>query len=154
MTAMDLKPMRPSIRHRRPVRQPNRFIVPIFIVGVIAVLLQIYWMQHNWREMTRRHDAVVFDEEFFELWQAKFLTHYECEYCQGSGLLDDPDAPGERMLCPICWGVGYHATRRHAEGDRMCLACGGMGRHYDDDDDEEAVFCSRCEGRGIVEFGD
>lgn len=152
-----MKPVRPdptraAIRHRRPVKQPNRYVGPIIIIGVIALILQMYWMQQNWSELSRRGEYAPFDEAMIEKLKAKVINLYECEYCSGSGLLEDPDQPGERILCPICWGVGYHATRRYSDEGHMCLACGGMGRHYDEAG--HAVVCARCEGRGIVEFED
>ncbi len=151
---MSIRPpaMRPSIRHRRAVREPNRYVGPIIIVGVIALVMQMFWMQSNWGEMARRTDHTPLDAALIDKLQAKILTLYECEYCHGNGLLDDPDQPGEKMLCEICQGVGHNTTRRYTDDDRMCIACGGMGRRYDDHG--HADFCTRCAGRGIVEIRD
>jgi len=149
MTVTRPTPVRPSLRHRRPVRQPNKYVGPIIMVGILALVLQLMWMNRHWGELTRQ-EYTAFDASLIDKLKAKIIHLYECEYCRGNGLLDDPDEPGERILCEICWGVGYHATRRYTEGDRMCLACGGMGRRYDDH--EHAVPCTRCEGRGITEL--
>jgi hypothetical protein len=143
-------PLRPTIRHRRVVRQPNRFVGPILVVGLLALLLQMYWMQRNWGEISRRTDHVPLDPELLSKLTAKLITLYECEHCLGNGLLDDPERPGERVLCAVCYGVGYHATRRYTDEDRMCLNCGGMGRLFDEHG--EVHFCTRCGGRGVVEL--
>lgn len=142
--------VRPSIRHRRPVREPNRFVVPIIIIGIIALIMQMYWMQEHWARVARRDDHTPLDMALIDKLKARILTVYECEYCLGSGSLDDPDIPGERIMCTICQGVGYNTTRRYTEDDRMCIACGGMGRRYGPEG--EAQQCERCKGRGMVEI--
>ncbi len=147
-------PLRPSIRHRRVPRQQNRFVAPVMLLAVLALVMQMYWMQNNWGEMVRREDRQPMSTELMDLMRAKVITMYECDYCSGSGVLDDPDVPGERMLCGICQGVGYQLTRRFTPQDRMCLNCGGMGRIFSDDRQQEADFCPRCDGRGLIEFGD
>ncbi len=154
MTPPVIKPLtsRPVMRHRRPVREPNRYVIPIIIVGLLALILQMYWMQEHWGDVVKRDDHMPFDTALIDKLKARIINLYECEYCLGSGLLDDPDQPGERLLCEICHGVGYNATRRYTDDDRMCLACGGMGRRYDDDG--ETGLCTRCDGRGIVEIHD
>lgn len=143
---------RPTLRHRRPVRQPNRFIGPIIILGILALLLQMYWMQQNWGELARRDDHTPLDQELLDEMQGRMITRYECEHCMGNGSITDPDQPGEKKMCPICYGVGYHDTRRYTDADRMCITCGGMGRRYDEHG--HAEYCPRCNGRGVVEFGD
>lgn len=152
MTPINPVPVRPTIRHRRTVRQPNRFVGPIIIMVLTALVLQMFWMQRNWGEITRRGDYTEFDAELLDKLKSKIIHLYECEYCVGNGSLPDPDDPAERVMCEICHGVGYHATRRYTDDDRMCLACGGMGRRYSDSG--QATLCIRCDGRGIVQFQD
>lgn len=141
---------RPSIRRPHVKRQSNRFVVPIIMVSIIAIFWQMAWMQRNWGELTRRRDFEGLDADWLRRLQAKIIVLYECDYCSGSGLIDNPDLPGERILCGICQGVGYHPTRRFQETDRMCINCGGMGRYYDGDGNAE--YCPRCDGRGLVEI--
>lgn len=142
----------PSIRHRRVVREPNRWVAPIIIMGILALVLQMMWMQHNWGEMARRTDHVGLDPALIDKLKTKTIVLYECEHCLGSGLLGDPSMGEERELCLICFGVGYHPTRRYTDVDRMCLNCGGMGRHYNEAGEVE--YCPRCAGRGIIETDD
>ena len=145
-------PIRPSIRHRRVVKQPNRYVGLVALVVTVALLLQVYWIQSNFGDLASRTDHPPLDQELLDRLTARLITLYECEYCLGNGSVNDPDRPGERMLCTICFGVGYHATRRYTEEDRMCITCGGMGRRYDEHGDAE--FCPRCDGRGMVVMED
>jgi hypothetical protein len=70
-----------------------------------------------------------------------------CEHCMGSGsALSDL---GERSICPICQGVGFHMIRRFDPADRICPFCSGMGR-VELPDTGEVGTCPRCDGRGLV----
>ncbi len=141
---------RPSIRRHVVKREPNRFVIPIIIISVIAVFWQMTWMQRNWGEVTRRTDYERMDPDWLSRFQARFLVHYECDHCAGSGLKPTDDPFGERELCPICEGVGYQTARRFRDTDRMCVNCDGMGRLYDEDG--TVGFCPVCGGRGMVEM--
>lgn len=143
-------PPRPSIRRRHVKRESNKFVVPIIIVSIIAIFWQMAWMQRNWGTISRRTDYEGLDADWLRRLQAKIIVLYECDHCSGSGLVDDVEQPGRRALCDICQGVGYQPTRRFTDADRMCINCGGMGRHYNADG--QAEYCPRCQGRGLVEI--
>lgn len=148
MTTLPDPRKRPTIRHRTRTRPSNRYIAPIILISLLAFILQMAWMRDNWGHVTRRTDHVPLDPELLS--RQRLIMQYECEYCLGIGLRRDPDYPGERILCDICFGRGYHEARRYYDDDRMCLNCGGMGRVYDEAG--VAEFCSRCDGRGMVEI--
>ncbi len=139
---------RPSIRRPLVRRSSNKYVGPIIFVSLLALVLQMAWMRDNFGQLARRTDRVPFDPDLVDRLSQRLIVQYECEYCLGSGLRSDPDRPGERVLCAICRGVGYHSARRYYEDDRMCLNCGGMGRTYDEAG--IADFCSLCDGRGMV----
>ncbi len=70
-----------------------------------------------------------------------------CEHCLGSGMVYGDE--GEASMCPICQGVGYRMVRRLDPADRICPACGGMGRVVFFDSGQ-AGTCPRCDGRGLT----
>lgn len=146
MSPFNKKPWRISIYRRPATRRRNHFIGPIILLGFIAIVLQLNWMQRNRPTLER----LPLDPELVDRFRTRLITMYECDTCSGSGLYPRPTSPGQPELCPICFGVGYHATRRLTDGDRMCITCGGMGRHFNEHGEPE--FCPRCGGRGMVDM--
>lgn len=71
----------------------------------------------------------------------------ECEYCLGTGHILSPS--GQKMICPVCQGVGSRLIRRLDEYDRICPLCAGMGR-TELPDTGEIGTCPRCGGRGLI----
>lgn len=145
-----VSPLRINIR-RRPLSKRNNTLIGLIIVaGFLVLIFQAQWMQKNLREIQQASPLATSDPEFFKKLAAKIIHLYECEHCQGSGLIPDPERIGERVMCEVCYGVGYRATRRFGESERMCIACGGMGRIRRPD--ARVDDCDRCAGRGIVRF--
>ena len=142
-------PLRPTIRHPRAAHKTNRYIGPVMVLCVAALVAQIYWMQTQASRAVRPAAVEGLDPELIDKLRTKLITLYECEFCLNSGLQDDPETPGARILCPICFGVGYHAARRISDDERMCLACSGMGRRPLEEEGP-VVFCPTCDGRGMV----
>jgi len=138
-------------RPRRMPRRGNPYVGPILVVCVIILFFQARWMGQHQQDMFQRV-APKMDAAFWKSLRSKVINIYECDHCRGNGLLSDPDQPDIREICPICFGVGYHATRRYSEDERMCVPCGGMGRLFDENG--HARFCTRCEGRGVVVIND
>lgn len=134
-------------RRRMPKRN-NPYIGLVIVVGFVALVMQAYWMQKNWGTVRTESPMYDADPEFFKKLSARVIHLYECEYCQGNGMVTDSEQSELRVMCPICYGVGYHATRRFGDQERMCIACGGMGRLRSEDGDFNN--CVRCGGRGIV----
>jgi hypothetical protein len=138
-------------RYRRMPRNSNPYIGPIIAVSIIILFFQARWMGQQKREYIGS-ERPQWDPAFWKSLRSKVINIYECDHCQGNGLLSDPDNPEIRTLCPICHGVGYHATRRYTEDERMCVSCGGMGRVMDEQG--HARHCTRCDGRGVVVIND
>ncbi len=76
------------------------------------------------------------------------ILQIECDECTGNGYLRNHET-GHTEVCPLCFGLGYHWSRKTADNDQICPACGGVGRAIDPDTDE-AHWCGRCAGRGLV----
>lgn len=79
--------------------------------------------------------------------EASGAEKISCETCMGSGIrmVDD----GQEGICLICQGVGFRMVRRFDPADRICTACGGMGRLRLPDSGEVGT-CPRCDGRGLI----
>jgi DnaJ-class molecular chaperone len=77
------------------------------------------------------------------------VDRIECDYCGGTGVIEKQDQIREFEMCPICFGVGGHLVRYMDKQDKLCPACGGMGRLYDYDTGQ-ARTCERCRGRGLI----
>jgi hypothetical protein len=144
------KPMKskPVPRPLRTARHSNRYVGPVLLLCVLALILQVYWMQQQRAAWSERDTGVAgLDAELIDRLQSRTIHLYECEHCVGNGLVEEAGAPA--TLCPICFGVGYHPGRMATEAERMCLACGGMGRRFNDAG--EVDFCGRCAGRGVID---
>ena len=75
------------------------------------------------------------------------VEQIQCDTCMASGELFGED--GQKVMCPVCLGVGFRMVRRFEAGDRICPLCAGMGR-VEMFDTGEIGTCPRCEGRGLV----
>jgi hypothetical protein len=125
-------------------------------------LLQFQWMQHI-RETGKTDMVPNVLAEKLSRWMmqksgipledsalssdAQGIEKIVCETCMGTGRV--LSGPGEKEICPICLGVGFHMVRRFDPADRICPLCAGMGRVERPDTGEVAV-CPRCNGRGLV----
>jgi len=79
--------------------------------------------------------------------EAQATERIPCDTCMGGGTILTPD--GQREICPICLGVGFHVIRRMDPADRLCPLCGGMGR-VENPETGRVGTCPRCDGRGLV----
>jgi len=131
----------------------------LFIV-LLGFVLQFQWMNH----MKETGDTDVVTPAFAEKIKqvmlrkkglppdalstgAKPAEQVPCEHCMEGGTIITPE--GERAICPICFGVGYHMVRRFDPAEKYCPACGGMGR-VKSPDTGLVETCVRCNGRGLV----
>ena len=77
----------------------------------------------------------------------------ECEVCMTRGKIVHPEHQGVTLMCPTCFGVGTHITRKMDAGDDVCGPCGGMGFIYDPELIESRP-CGRCHPRGMMRLPD
>ena len=132
----------------------------IALLVVIGFILQLQWMRHARKEgaealapnalaskisqwmletKTTKTGAVTMD--------AGGAEKIPCEACLGTGtVLSSGDS---KEICPICLGVGFHMVRRFDPAERICPACGGMGR-LEMPDTGAVETCPRCAGRGLI----
>ena len=123
-----------SNRHLISITTKNTFILFLVIMGAGFVLFkQSEWMEQN-RPRFRRLISI---------------KRVGCDYCAETGIIDDETEAAGFRLCPICFGVGVHMIRKLDDHDKLCPACGGMGRLYDFDT-EQPRTCGRCDGRGLI----
>ncbi|NCC52032.1 MAG: hypothetical protein EOM20_12560 [Spartobacteria bacterium] len=123
-----------SHRHLIAITTKNAFILFLVILGGTFILYkQGEWIAEN-RPRFRRLTSI---------------ERIPCEYCAGSGLIDDETTPSGYSMCPICFGLGANLIRKMDDNDKLCPACGGMGRIYDFDTDLPRT-CGRCDGRGLI----
>lgn len=108
-------------------------LIPVGITAVIVLVMQMKWIEQN----ADKFVAVTSVEQI------------PCDYCDGRGIIKNPEDPGEFILCPICFGVGGNTVRYQDEYDTRCPACGGMGRLQDFHTGEFRT-CNRCNGRGLI----
>jgi len=106
------------------------YLAPIFILAVIAIVLQYRWVQQNRYKFSSPTGVEII----------------RCPYCGGSGTIKLPS--GELAPCPVCYGAGSRIIRRFYPEDRLCPACEGMGRLPARDG--SAITCPRCGGRGLI----
>ncbi len=144
----------------RRAKGKNVFGGLIALLVVVAFFLQLQWMRH-----ARESDAATIAPnslaEKISQWMVETKApeagaremdlngaeKISCEVCMGTGtVLSGKDAT---EFCPICLGVGYHMIRRLDPADRICPACGGMGR-LDMPDTGAVEVCPRCSGRGLI----
>lgn len=124
----------------RPLKNA-RGATPLFLLIMVllfggAVYWQIQWQQHGK------------DDPFKEI--AGHLETLPCPFCHGRGLIPAVgDASEIAAICPYCQGVGGHAVRKFDQYDKLCPACGGMGR-IADPVTAEVRECRRCHGRGLI----
>ncbi len=140
---------RPNIlpRHRRPLRQANRYVLPVFLLCAAALIMQIVWVQTHQEELSRQSPLFKADPDLFQRLFRSTITHVECRHCAKSGWIYD-DLTGERRVCPVCHGLGYNPIRRLYDDDQLCPGCAGHGRIMEEDG--RARDCQRCDGRGFV----
>jgi hypothetical protein len=132
----------------------------IALLVLVAFIVQFKWMQH-----AKETGAISLDSQGLasklSLWmlQKKGLDaeagavdisgaqKIACETCMGTGSV--LSGKGEKEICPICLGVGFHMVRRFDPSDRICPFCVGMGRAVMPDTGAVDT-CPRCGGRGLV----
>lgn len=107
----------------------NNFILPVALLVILFLVGQRYWLDDN------KYLFLPFS-----------TSRMNCEVCQKTGIVRDRDNSQIKLMCPSCFGVGYHIFRRFDDRDAICPACGGMGRT---DIDGDWGLCERCDGRGI-----
>ncbi len=139
-------------RPRRYQQRTNPFIMPIIMLGVLALALQFVWIQGTRPEFDDRFGLIAARRgEHADLYRMHVLKVY-CEACSESGSIALGDEPGVAYLCLICNGVGYRDTRRLHKDEVLCPACSGMGRVWEDEP-YAARTCTRCDFRGVIEPG-
>lgn len=120
-------------------------------------------MQFRWMQKAKNDPSIA--SESFALALAKWAAGTErsmeklpveveghterisCHRCEASGIVYTQD--GQRVPCPVCYGVGYRVVRYFDDNDRTCPLCGGMGR-AEDFETGEVGTCPRCDGRGLI----
>jgi hypothetical protein len=134
--------------------------------GLIAILVVIgFFLQLQWMKAVRQKGAAEIAPnalaEKISLWMLENKEREPtsivedtggaekimCEACMGTGTVLSGSGPKE--ICPICQGVGFHMIRRFDPADRICPACGGMGR-LQMPDTGVVDTCPRCAGRGLI----
>ena len=133
----------------------------IFLLVLVGFVLQFHWM-NSVQESGMSEEVVpqAFAEKL-KIWmlrkkgiepdtlstEAKSAEQIPCETCMGFGTILTPQ--GQREICPICLGVGFHMVRRFDPAEKICPACAGMGRVKMTDTGAGAT-CPRCGGRGLI----
>lgn len=149
--------------HHRQFRQGRRLYGGFLLIGVLVLfVLQYRWMKETQRSEGRKMAANSVAVQLANwMLDQKGLTpegveepvvgnpqQIVCFNCRGSGEIYEED--GRMEYCPICQGVGIRLVRPlHAE-DRLCPACGGMGR-LEGPDGHSVETCPRCQGRGLIQ---
>lgn len=128
------------MKKRAPVKkfnlQQQTLLGTVIIAVFIALVLQAQWTRKNQRKFMGTLSG---------------LERIGCQYCRGTGAtMDELDETGmETVHCPVCYGVGFRFIRRLDPSDKICPACGGMGR-FQDVDTGRFRTCGRCDGRGLI----
>lgn len=159
-----VKPRKPALGHGKG---GGKYWLAVLLVAVV-----LFWAQARWFDRAKRAGAARFDspvaEKIAEKMRAiKGLPEEKpadgaaaaaapaaatgpgilredvipCETCAGTG------KAGDGSFCPLCFGHGARFLRRIEGRERLCPACGGMGRVPGGD--APAELCPRCSGRGI-----
>lgn len=137
---------------------------------ILGLVLIVFFLQSNWmRQVTEKEATDIVPKGFAEginrlMLRAKGLSteqdaipvsadgwgnaeKIDCKVCLGSG--QALSVSGEKEICPICLGVGFHLIRRFELSDRICTFCVGMGR-AELPDIGKVGNCPRCDGRGLI----
>ncbi len=114
-----------------PKREPNPFVMPVVMLAGVLLFAQMVWVKDN-----------------DYLFQAFSVQRFQCNTCNGLGVVRDEADDKTLVLCEICMGVGAHNVRRVDEEDKRCPPCDGMGRISDAPG--EGRTCKRCDGRGLI----
>ena len=125
------------LRVKRKFKIPQHTILgPVIIVVFVALVMQANWTRRNQRLFRGMMSG---------------LERVACQYCRGIGTIMDEDETDRQtaLHCPVCYGVGFRFIRRLDENDKLCPACGGMGRLQDPDTGHFRT-CNRCDGRGLI----
>ena len=117
--------------YRPRQRSANPYMLPIILLGGVALIGQMFWLQGN------KH-----------LFRPFSVDRIKCEHCGTVGVVRSKEDDGILVLCPACYGVGAHWVRRVDDEDLLCPACVGAGRVEDPDGSWRQ--CRRCEGRGLT----
>ena len=136
----------------------------VFGVLILLLVLAGVW-QYQWMKRIRQKGAKDVVPPVFAEQLSRWMLHkkgldpepvslevlgaekIDCGACMGSGR--SLAGGGENEICPICQGVGFHMIRRFDSADRICPACGGMGR-VEMPDTGAVDTCPRCDGRGLI----
>ena len=124
-------------RTKEPVRnnrQRSSIILLVGMVGGFVLFLQWRWLGDN-----------------KTLFAPFSIQRIHCEVCAKTGRVPDPEVNNALVMCPSCYGIGYHTIRRFDEAEVLCPACLGMGRL--EDKDGAWRTCRRCDGRGLIRSG-
>jgi hypothetical protein len=117
-------------RIRRPERKAPSYLGPIALFAVVLLIGQMIWLN--------KHDY---------MFRPFSIDRLSCDVCGGTGVARDAADEDILVICPSCFGVGSHYIRRIDKSDRLCAACGGMGRVKAEG---EYRTCRRCDGRGLT----
>ena len=115
-------------------RQRMAFIMLVAAVGGFVLFLQWRWLEGN--------------QHLFAPFSIQRIT---CDHCAKTGQVPKEGANNVLVMCPSCYGVGYHTVRRFDSRDVLCPACLGMGRLEEKDGTWRT--CRRCDGRGLIQSG-
>ncbi|MGD9874151.1 MAG: hypothetical protein AB7T27_07740 [Kiritimatiellia bacterium] len=110
-------------------------LLPVIIVAGIVLMLQSQWTKKNQRLFKGIGG----------------LERIACQYCRGTGAIMNEESGDqtEVIYCPVCYGVGFRFLRRLDKNDKICPACGGLGRLQDLESGHFRT-CGRCDGRGLI----
>ena len=117
-----------------PNRQRSSVVLLVAMVGAFVLFLQWRWLGQN-----------------KTLFAPFSIQRISCDTCGRTGRVPDPQVNNALVMCPACYGVGYHTIRRFSELEVLCPACLGLGRLEDKDDVWRT--CRRCDGRGLIRSG-
>ena len=136
----------------------------VYLGLIVALVMVGFVLQFQWMQRVRSGEASDITPnilaEKFSLWffgkhgdagspgkEAPGVERITCNNCSGTGSLLTWSREPE--MCPVCQGVGFRMIRRFDPADRLCPACGGMGR-VDVLDGTGVGTCPRCGGRGMI----
>ena len=130
----------------------------MFLLVMVGFILQLNWMRGIREQEASEVDSHILSSKLGQ-WMLRQrgvggeaaapagVETVECGACQGTGQILGEG--GKQEICPICQGAGMRLIRRFDAAERICPACGGMGRG-ESLDTGEVVTCPRCGGRGFI----
>lgn len=135
--------------HMRGLRTPlagrsreGRWKQQLVISLLFPLILVVAWMQWKWVSEQ--------GPQLFRMKGTWFLERIPCDVCGQTGFLTiTSSGRSQRVICPVCMARGAYFVRRTSTLEKLCPACGGLGRVFDEPD--SAHWCERCGGRGLVQ---